>query len=100
MYKRQELKRDVILDILPGQERPEVDDYLRFIHPISVYATDSYIYTLNLDMTTEEMCIRDRGKENVDFRIKDTEYKIVAYVDSAGCTSCKSVSYTHLPSLS
>lgn len=30
-----------------------------------------------------------QGKENVDFRIKDTEYKIVAYVDSAGCTSCK-----------
>lgn len=37
----------------------------------------------------KKMYFSIQGKENVDFRIKDTEYKIVAYVDSAGCTSCK-----------
>lgn len=29
------------------------------------------------------------GKDTVDYSIKDSEYKIVTYVDSAGCTSCK-----------
>ena len=67
-----ELKRDVILDILPGQERPEVDDYLRFIHPISVYATDSYIYTLNLDMTTEEI---ENRKTTPNIQVFDWEGK-------------------------
>ena len=49
------LKRDVILDLFPGQECPEVDDNMRLIHPICVYTTDNYIYTLNLDMTTEDV---------------------------------------------
>ena len=30
-----------------------------------------------------------QGKDTVDFNFKDTEYKIVSYVDSSGCTSCK-----------
>lgn len=30
-----------------------------------------------------------QGKENVDFCIKDIEYKIVVYVDFVGCISCK-----------
>ena len=30
-----------------------------------------------------------QGKDTVDFDFKDAEYKIVTYVDSIGCTSCK-----------
>ena len=30
-----------------------------------------------------------QGKATVDFDFKDADYKIVTYVDSAGCTSCK-----------
>ena len=30
-----------------------------------------------------------QGKDTVDFNIKDADYKIVTYVDSAGCTGCK-----------
>lgn len=29
------------------------------------------------------------GKDTVDYSIKESEYKIITYVDSAGCTSCK-----------
>ena len=30
-----------------------------------------------------------QGKDTVEFNFKDADYKIVTYVDSAGCTSCK-----------
>ena len=30
-----------------------------------------------------------QGKDTVDFNFKDANYKVVTYVDSAGCTSCK-----------
>ena len=30
-----------------------------------------------------------QGKDTVDFDFKDAEYKIVTYIDSVGCTSCK-----------
>ena len=30
-----------------------------------------------------------QGKDTVDFDFRDSEYKIVTYVDSVGCTSCK-----------
>ena len=30
-----------------------------------------------------------QGKDTVDFDYKDAEYKIVTYIDSVGCTSCK-----------
>ena len=30
-----------------------------------------------------------QGKDTVDFEFKDAEYKIVSYIDSVGCTSCK-----------
>ena len=30
-----------------------------------------------------------QGKDTVDFDYKDAEYKIVTYIDSIGCTSCK-----------
>ena len=80
-----ELKRDVILDILPGQERPDVDDYLRFIHPISIYATDSYIYTLNMDMTTEEI---ENRKTTPNIQVFDwegkplTQYKLDCFINT------------------
>ncbi|MFR5758833.1 MAG: BF3164 family lipoprotein [Bacteroides cellulosilyticus] len=34
---------------------PDVRDENRYIHPIALYATDRYIYTLNLDMTANEI---------------------------------------------
>ena len=80
-----ELKRDVILDILPGQERPEVDDYLRFIHPISVHATDSYICCINLDMTTEEI---ENRKTTPNIQVFDwegkplTQYKLDCFINT------------------
>ena len=30
-----------------------------------------------------------QGKDTVDFQFHDVEYKVVTYVDSIGCTSCK-----------
>lgn len=66
------LKRDVILDLFPGQECPEVDDNMRLIHPICVYTTDNYIYTLNLDMTTED--VEDR-KTTPNIQVFDWEGK-------------------------
>ena len=30
-----------------------------------------------------------QGKDTVDFDFKDADYKVVSYVDSAGCTGCK-----------
>ena len=30
-----------------------------------------------------------QGKDTMDFDFKDAEYKIVTYIDSVGCTSCK-----------
>ena len=30
-----------------------------------------------------------QGKDTVDFQFQDVEYKVVTYVDSIGCTSCK-----------
>ena len=30
-----------------------------------------------------------QGKDTVDFSFADAEYKIVTYIDSVGCTSCK-----------
>ena len=30
-----------------------------------------------------------QGKDTVDFEFKDADYKVVTYVDSVGCTSCK-----------
>ena len=30
-----------------------------------------------------------QGKDTVDFEIKDSDFKIVTYIDSTGCTGCK-----------
>ena len=30
-----------------------------------------------------------QGKDTVDFSFADAEYKIITYIDSVGCTSCK-----------
>ena len=30
-----------------------------------------------------------QGKDIVDFDFKDADYKVVTYIDSVGCTSCK-----------
>ena len=30
-----------------------------------------------------------QGKDTVDFSLADADYKVVTYIDSVGCTSCK-----------
>ena len=30
-----------------------------------------------------------QGKDTVDFEFQDADYKVVTYIDSVGCTSCK-----------
>ena len=30
-----------------------------------------------------------QGKDTVDFEFVDADYKVVTYIDSVGCTSCK-----------
>ena len=30
-----------------------------------------------------------QGKDTVDFTFQDADYKVLVYVDSVGCTSCK-----------
>lgn len=49
------LEQDVKLDITPGEVVPNEDTGKRYIHTIATYATDQCIYTLNLDMTAEEI---------------------------------------------
>ena len=51
---RGELLNDNVMDGGLG-ELPEIDDRERYIHTVSIYGTDKYIYTLNLGMKTEEI---------------------------------------------
>lgn len=46
---------DNCLEIQPGHALPKVEDEERYIHPIAVYATKKFIYTLNFDMTVQEV---------------------------------------------
>lgn len=55
------LDTDNVLDILPSQELPDMNDDERYIHPICLYATDRYIYSLNLDMTAAEIGNKERN---------------------------------------
>lgn len=54
------LEQDAILDIVPGEEVPNAEAAKRYIHTIAAYATNQYIYALNLDMTAEEIGERKR----------------------------------------
>ena len=49
------LLREVMLDIQPYESEVSVDSEKRYIHTISVFATDNCIYALNLDMTAPEI---------------------------------------------
>lgn len=40
-------------------------------------------------MFPENSVFTIQGKDTVDFDFFDSEYKVVTYIDSAGCTSCK-----------
>lgn len=79
------LETDNSLDILPCQEHPDVDDENRYIHPISLYATDRYIYALNLDMTADEIGGKVR---NPNIQVFDWEgrplrqYQLDCYISS------------------
>ena len=46
---------DVLLEIAPRDHQIPVEPNERRIHTLSVYATQDYIYTLNLDMKPEEI---------------------------------------------
>lgn len=54
------LLSDNVLNIKPGTSEPALNDDERCIHCIAVYATDKYFYTLNLDMTSQELGTIDR----------------------------------------
>ena len=49
------LLSDNILNMKPGTSEPALNDEDRCIHSIAIYATDRYFYTLNLDMTLQEL---------------------------------------------
>lgn len=49
------LLSDNVMTLEPGSSEPALNDDERCIHAIAVYATDRYFYTLNLDMTAQEL---------------------------------------------
>lgn len=86
IYKTKgELETDNVLDIFPCQEFPDVDDRNRYIHPIALYATDRYIYALNLDMKADEIGNKVR---NPNIQLFDWEghplkqYQLDCYISS------------------
>lgn len=95
IYKAdQTLETDNILTLLPSQEKPDVEDEVRYIHPIALYATDNYIYTLNLDMKAEEM-----GSKMPNIQVFDWEgrplkmYQLDCYISSFVVDEGKKVIY-------
>jgi len=56
-----ELLHDVVLDIHPFTELPDKETNNRYIHTIAACATEEYIYTLNLDMTVDEISNKKRS---------------------------------------
>lgn len=42
---------DIELNVLPGEQEVPLEVENRYIYAIGAYATENYIYTLNLDMT-------------------------------------------------
>lgn len=55
-----DLLHDVLLDIQPCEKVLNEDYDKRYIHPLAIYATDQCIYTLNLDMTVDEVLKKER----------------------------------------
>lgn len=49
------LLNDVVLDITPGNKQPDLEEENNYIHTISAFASNDYIYTLNLDMVPKEI---------------------------------------------
>ena len=53
------------------------------------------VYRLVKEWTGKEIKFPERsvftaqGKDTVDFTYQDADYKVLVYVDSVGCTSCK-----------
>ena len=53
------------------------------------------VYRLVKEWTGKEIKFPERsvftvqGKDTVDFTFHDADYKVLVYVDSVGCTSCK-----------
>ena len=49
---------DIELNVLPGEQKVSLEAEKRYIHAIAIYATEDYIYTLNLDMTPQDIYAR------------------------------------------
>lgn len=49
---------DIELNVLSGEQEVSLEAEKRYIHAIAVYATEDYIYTLNLDMTPQDIYAR------------------------------------------
>lgn len=79
------LETDNVLDIQPGERLPDVDSEKCYIHPIALYATNRYIYALNLDMTAQEIGGR---KKNPTIQVFDwaghpvKQYQLDCFVSS------------------
>lgn len=90
------LESDNIMEIPPCQELPDEDDDKRYIHPIAIYATDNYIYTLNLDMTSEEI---GNQIKNPNIQLFDWEghplkrYQLDCYISSFIVDASKNTVY-------
>ncbi len=63
---------DIELNILPGEQEVPLEVENRYIYAIGAYATENYIYTLNLDMTPQDIYAR---KHNPSLQVFSWEGK-------------------------
>lgn len=53
------LLNDAVVDVEPGNYEPDLKEENNYIHTISAFASENYIYTLNLDMTPQEIMAKE-----------------------------------------
>ncbi|MFQ7082998.1 MULTISPECIES: BF3164 family lipoprotein [Bacteroides] len=76
---------DIELNILPGEQEVPLEVEKRYIYAIGAYATENYIYTLNLDMTPQDIYAR---KYNPSLQVFSWEgkplkqYKLNCYISA------------------
>lgn len=81
----EKLETDNVLNISPGEIKPDTDSEKCYIHPIALYATNRYIYSLNLDMTPQEIGERKKMPNIQVFNWKGKpikQYQLDCYISS------------------
>ena len=79
------LLHQIKLDIQPQEKEISTNAEQRYMHTIAAYATNDYIYTLNLDMTFEEIAAQ---KQNPNIQVFSWEgeplkqYNLDCYISS------------------